>query len=121
MLFADGVDLVPGRQRLDDFAFGIALLDHVAGQQADQLPGAVHDRESAEGKLLFFNHAQHFTDHLVRGDFDRVLDQAVDMVLDAADFGQLLSFGHIVMEEAQTAVQGHGDGHARFGHRIHVR
>ena len=45
----------------------------------------------------------------------------MDVVLDAADFGKLLPLGHVVVDEAQAAVERHGDGHARFRHGVHVR
>ena len=43
------------------------------------------------------------------------------MILHAADFGELLALGHVVVNEAEAAVERHGGGHARFGHGVHVR
>ena len=44
----------------------------------------------------------------------------MNVVLHAADFGELLALGHVVMDQAQPAVKRHGDGHARLSHRVHV-
>ena len=63
---------------------------------------------------------QHVADKLVGRNFDGFLNQTVDVIFHAADFGKLLAFRHVVMDEAQTAVERHRDGHARFGHRVHV-
>src|SRR5436190_948080 len=54
-------------------------------------------------------------------DLNRFLDETGYMKFHAADFGKLLTLRHVVMDEAERAVQRHGDGHARFGHGIHVR
>jgi len=67
-----------------------------------------------------FDEFEHVADVLFRRNLDGFLDQSVDVVFDAADLGQLLAFRHIVMDEAQPAVERHGDGHARFSHRVHV-
>ncbi len=53
-------------------------------------------------------------------DLDGFLNQAVDVVLDAADLGKLLPLRHVVMDEAEAAVERHRDGHARFSHGVHV-
>ena len=45
-LLADGVDLGARRQRLGDLAFGVARLDDVAGEQADQFALVIHHRET---------------------------------------------------------------------------
>ena len=42
------------------------------------------------------------------------------MIFHAADLGELLAFRHVVMDQAQAAIECHGDGHARFGHGVHV-
>jgi hypothetical protein len=48
------------------------------------------------------------------------LDEAVDVIFHAADFGQLLALRHIVMDQTKSAIQCHRDGHARFGDGVHV-
>ena len=120
-LLINGMDLGARGEGVGDFAFGVAWFDDVAGQQADQFAPAVHYRECAEGKLPLFDQTQDVTDHLVRRHFDRVLNQSMDVVLYAADFRELLAFGHVVVDQPQPAVQRHGNSHPRLGDRIHVR
>ena len=43
------------------------------------------------------------------------------VVFHPAQLGELLLFRHIVVDKTQPAVERHGDGHARLGHRVHVR
>lgn len=43
------------------------------------------------------------------------------MALHAGDFLHLLLGRHVVVDEAETAVEGHGDGHAGLGDGVHVR
>ena len=45
----------------------------------------------------------------------------VNVILDAADFRKLLALGHVVMDQAEAAIERHRDRHARFGHGVHVR
>jgi len=59
-------------------------------------------------------------EELAGRDGNRFLDQTVNVILDAADLGKLLALRHVVMDEAEAAVGRHGNGHARFGHRVHV-
>ena len=119
-LLRDGVDLGAGRQGLGDLLFGVTRFDDVAGEQADEFAFFIHDRKGAEAEFFLLNQREHVADELVGRDLDGLLDQAVDVVLDAADLGELLAFRHVVMDEAEAAVERHRDGHARFGHRVHV-
>ena len=120
ILLADGMDLRARGEGVGDLAFGVARLDHVAGKQADEPALAIHDRKGAERKFAFLDHSQHVADELVRRDGDRFLDQAMNVVFDAAHLGQLLVLRHVVMDEAEAAVGRHGNGHARLGHGVHV-
>ena len=120
LLLVERVDLAARGERLGHLAFGVALLDDMAREQAHQLALAVHHGKRAERKPLLRDQLQHLPDQLLRGHFDRLLDQAVDVVLHAADFGKLLPLGHVVMDQPQPAVERHRDGHARLGHRVHV-
>ena len=43
------------------------------------------------------------------------------MALHAGDFLHLLLGRHVVVDEAETAVEGHGDGHAGLGDGVHIR
>ncbi len=121
ILFLDGMHLGARRQRFGNLLFGVTRLDDVAGKQADQPAFAIHDRKRAETEFFLLNQREHVADELVGRHFDGFLNQAVDVVFDAADFGKLLALRHVVMDQAEAAVQRHGDGHARFGHRVHVR
>ncbi len=116
----DGMDLSSGGEGFDGFPFGVAGFNDVAREEAEEDALFIDDREGAEGEASFLDHVEHFADELVGGDFDGVLDEAVDVILDAADFGELLLLRHVVVDEAESAVEGHGDGHGGFRHRIHV-
>jgi hypothetical protein len=120
-LFVDCLDLRARLKRVGDFLFGVARFDDVAGQQADQFSFFVHYRKRAETEFLLFDEFQYVADELVGRDFDRLLNQAVNVIFHAADFGKLLPLGHVVMNQPQPAVERHGDGHAGFRHGIHVR
>ena len=81
--FVDRLHLGARRHRFGDFARGVARLDHVAGQQADETAIFIHDRKRAEREPLFLDQREHVADELVRRDFDRLLDQAVDVIFHA--------------------------------------
>ena len=53
-------------------------------------------------------------------DTDGILDEPMHVVLHARHLRELLLLGHVVVDEPESAVEGHGDGHAGFGHRVHV-
>ena len=59
------------------------------------------DREGAEGVALGVDPLEHLANRLVWGDRDRFLDQAVDVVLDAADLLELLLVRHVVVNQAK--------------------
>ena len=66
LLLADGVDLGARREGVGHLSFGVARLDHVAGEQADQFALVIHNRKSAEREFAFLDHFQHVADELVR-------------------------------------------------------
>ena len=43
------------------------------------------------------------------------------VVLHDGDLAGLFLDGQILVDDTDTAVQGHGNGHAGFGHRVHGR
>ena len=45
----------------------------------------------------------------------------MDMVFDPGNFGKLLPCRHIIVNQAEPAVQCQGNGHTGFGDRIHIR
>ena len=121
LLLVDGLDLAARRQHLDGFAFCVTRLDDMPGEQADEFPIGVHHREGAKPEPFRLDQLQHVADQLVWSNLDRLLDEAVHRVLHAADLGDLLALRHIVMDEAEAAVERHADGHARLGDSVHVR
>ena len=120
LLFRDGVNLRARRERLGNFFAGVTRLDDVAGKQPDEFSFFIHDGKRAEAEFFLLDQRQHVADELFRRNLDRFLDQAVDVIFHAADLGKLLALRHVVMDEAEAAVERHGDGHARFGHGVHV-
>ena len=79
----------------------------------------VEDGKSAE-RVPFV--LPHFADGLQRvrdAEGDRVRDQSVEVVLDRAHDLRLLLGGEVAVDDADAAQHGHGDGHARLGHRVH--
>ena len=71
--------------------------------------------------MALLDQGEDVADELVRRHLDRLLDQAVDVVFHRRNLRELLALGHIVMDQAEAAVERHGDGHARLGDRVHVR
>jgi len=116
----DGMDLGAWGDGLGDLAFGVAGFDDVAGEEAEQSVGAIDDGEGAEGEALYIDELEDIADELIGGDLDRFLEEAVDVVFDAADFGELLFIGEVIMDEPEAPVEGHGDGHSGFGDRVHI-
>ncbi len=56
----------------------------------------------------------------IGSDFDRLLDEAVDVVFDASDLFDLGVIGHVVMDESEATVESHLDRHSGFGDGVHV-
>ena len=52
-------------------------------------------------------------------DGDGVDDHAALGALDFVDFAGLLLDGEVAMDDAEAALLGHGDGHARLGDGVH--
>jgi len=80
LLYADGVG-------------GVAWTHHVAGQESEQVVAFIHHGEGPKAESLLLDEGEDVTNEFVGRDFDRFLDEAVDVVLDAADGGELLSLG----------------------------
>ena len=119
--FADRDEFRPRGHGLGDLLGAVAILNDAAGQEADQPVLVVHHRKSPETKMALVNHGENVAHGQLHGDRDGILDESVDVALDAGDLLDLLLGGHVVMDQAQTAVQRHGDRHPRFGDRVHVR
>jgi hypothetical protein len=83
-----------GGHDLGDLLGLVAILDDVAGEQADQLAGVVDDGKVRKEKaFLLLDHREHVADQLVGGDGDGVLDEAVDVALHAGDLLDLVLAG----------------------------
>src|SRR5258708_30486876 len=90
LLFIQGVGLAARSQRIGNLSFCVPRFNDVAGQQSSQFALSIHDWKRAESKSLAFDQVQHVSDQLIRRYFDRLLDQAVDIIFHAADFRKLL-------------------------------
>ena len=98
----------------------VAVFHDVAGEETDENSGGVDDGERGERETFFVDELEDIADELVRGDGDRILDEAVNVTFDAGDFLHLLAGRHIIVDEAEAAVERHGDRHARLGDGVHV-
>ncbi len=108
------------RHHIADFDPVIGQEFDVAGRDdADEPAGGVDDRETGERVLpgAFFIH--HLFDGLVLAENHRSPDDAVQVVLDLADFVGLAFDRQILVNHADAAELRHGDGHRAFGHGIH--
>ncbi|OQB89931.1 MAG: hypothetical protein BWX86_02335 [Verrucomicrobia bacterium ADurb.Bin122] len=106
---------------LDDALVAVALLDDAAGEQAEEFAVlAVDDREGFKAEALLLDEFENVADGEVGADGDRVLDEAVDVVLHAGHFLHLLLRLHVVVDEAEAAVERHRNGHLRLGDGVHV-
>ena len=117
--FEDGDELFAGRHHLGDQAGLVAFFNEIARQEADE-PAFIDDGESAEIEPALFDQGEYVADEGVGCDGDGVLDQAVDVAFHPGEFLDLVFGGEIVVDEPETAVERHGDGHAGFGDGVHV-
>ena len=120
LAFADGLHLVARDECAGDLLGGVARLEDVAREQADEFAVVAHDGEGAEGVALGLDQLDHIAHGLIGRDGDRLLDESVDVVLDAAYLLELLLLRHVVVDQAKAAVERHAGGHARFGDGVHV-
>jgi hypothetical protein len=116
-----GVHLRSGRHRLSHANSGIPRAHHMPGQQPEQLAARANNRERAEPEPLLFDHREHIADRRVGTDFDRLLDQSVDVVLHPAHLAELLPLRHVAMNQAEPAGERHRDRHRRLGDGVHIR
>ena len=115
---ADGHgDEIGLRHHLGDGNVGARFEAEIAiGEDADQLSVA-GDRDA--GDFVAAHDLEGVGDELLGGHGDRVDDHAGFGALDLVDFAGLLLDGEVAMHDAEAALLGHGDGHARFGDGIH--
>jgi hypothetical protein len=88
-------------------------------ENADELAVRVGDRNA--GDLVLLHHLHRFTDRLPRPHRHRIDDHPRLGPLDLVDLFGLPVDRHVLMEDAEAAVLGHGDGETGFGDRVHGR
>ncbi|OPZ64260.1 MAG: hypothetical protein BWY83_03232 [bacterium ADurb.Bin478] len=116
-----------GRQHLfgHDFAgphvIADGVLDIFGGQDTDEVAAVVHDRKAAEAVAFFQPSLLDFSQRLIDIEGDWFADQTVQMMFDPRHIAGLPVRIEIFMDDADTAVQRHGNRHIRFGNRIHCR
>src|ERR1043165_4523676 len=87
------------------------------GENADELAVGVGHRHA--GDFVFLHDLQRLGDRLPRPHGDGVDDHARLGALDLVDLFRLLLDGHVLMDDAEPALLGHGDGQARLGDGVH--
>ena len=113
-----GDKAVAGGHHLGDLARHVALETQVAvGDDADQLPRAVHDGNAADAVLL--HQIQGVAHGVLLRDGHRVVDHAVLSAFHAADLRGLLGDRHVLVDHSDTAFASQCDGQRCFGHGIH--
>ena len=101
-------------------AFVILFKTEVAvGDDTDQRIGFVHHRNASDA--VFLHDGQRVPHRGLSGEGHRVLDHAAFRSLHAAHFGGLLGDGHVLVDDTNSALAGHGDGHSAARHRVHGR
>jgi len=120
LAFTDGLHLLARDECAGDLLGGVARLEDVAGEQADEFAVGTDYGEGAERVALGLDQLDDIAHGLVGRDGDRFLDESVDVILDAADLLELLLLRHVVMDQAQAAVECHASGHARLGDGVHI-
>ena len=85
----------------------------------DAQEGAVLVHDGQAGDAVVAAEAVEFVDGGVGADGDGVFDHAGFAALDLANLGGLLLDGEVAMKDADAALAGHGDGHARLGDGVH--
>lgn len=104
-----------------DCAGSIPLLDDTTQQEAEKRALRVHHGKGVEIKATLLNHIEDFADGHLGADGYWVLDETMDVVFHTRDLLHLIALLHIVVDEAKTAAERHGDGHRGFGNSVHIR
>ncbi|MNG93633.1 hypothetical protein D3C79_526060 [compost metagenome] len=115
--FAHGDQTLFGRHHVAHLGFQTGLEAHVTGgDDTDQVAVFQHWNT---GDVVQAGQVEQVTHSGVGVDGDRILDHASLELLDLAHFMRLLLDGHVLVDDADAAFLGHGNGQARFGHGIH--
>ena len=96
-----------------------ARLEAEVAVREDADEPAVRVRHGDAGDLVFLHHLQRLGDRLPRAHRHRVDDHAGLGALHLVDLFGLLLDGHVLVDDAEPALLGHGDGQARLGHGVH--
>ena len=115
--FLDGDQALFRRHHLTHLSVQTALEAHVAGgDDANQITVVQHRHA---GDVVLAGQIEQVAHGSVGFDGDRILDHAGLVALDLAHFGSLLLDGHVLVDDADAAFLGHGDGQARLGDGVH--
>ena len=77
-------------------------------------------RNGHAGNMVLVHEFIRIGQGIVRSQVDRVHNDAMLGTLDQLHFPGLFINAHILVNDADTAFTGHGNGHFRFRHRIHA-
>ena len=99
IFLGDGEDLVARDHNRDDLTLAVAFLDRAARQEAKERSVRGRDREGAKGQAVTFNAGEDLADGVISRDDCGVANHTVNVVLYAADFGDLVGFPHIIVKE----------------------
>ena len=112
-------DQVLGRHVLGNLPGEILLeLEIAVRDDADQLSFRIHDRNT--GDAVLSHQVFGFLKGIVRSEREGIRDDAVLGALDLVDFFRLRFDRHVLVDDADSALACHSDGHTVFRHRIHA-
>ena len=113
-------DQILARHNLVDRAGIVGFKTEIAvGQNTDQLARLIGNRHA--GDAVARHQLFRVGNKVVRAEVERIGNNAVLRALHAVNLLRLLLDGHVLVDDAQTALARHGDGRLRLRHRIHGR
>ena len=116
--FLHGHQALPGGHDVRHRLVQVGLEAQIpVGDDANHLARLVHHRQT--GNLALAGDLQHVAHGHGGRNGDRILHHAGFVPLHPGHPGSLLGDVEILVDDAQAALLGQGDGHARFGHRVH--
>jgi hypothetical protein len=114
----DGDELL-GHDLLDGQVQAALEADVAVGQDADELVGLVRDGQT--GDVVLPHDLEGPGDLVLGPEGDGLDDHAALVALDLVDLLGLDLDREVAVDDADAALLGHGDGHARRGHGVHGR
>ena len=113
-----GGDQVRLGHHIVDGLLRVALKAQVAvGDDAHEDMARIHDRDAADA--IFIHDLEGVADECVLADGYGVQDHAVLRPLHFAHLVGLVLDGHVLVDHADAAFLGNGNGHGMLGHRVH--